>query len=119
MSANGAVMIAAAAAMTMILCAAAPALSASSGSSGQPNAVPPNTDLQDKKGALSEKLNKSNGVIHPQGTVDRGWPKRLPQSVTHRPSSRPARLEVEPTRNRNSVAWLRLSAKKALLQSKQ
>jgi len=65
-----------AAAALIMLCAAGPALAASS--TGQSDAQSPKTDLQDKKGDLSEKLDKSNGVIHPQGAVDPGMDKKAP-----------------------------------------
>ena len=50
----------------------------SADASGQPSAQPPKTDLQDKKGDLSEKLDKSNGVIRPEGGVDPGMAKKAP-----------------------------------------
>jgi hypothetical protein len=65
-----------AAAALIALGAAGPAPAASSAE--QPEAQPPKTDLQDKKGDLSEKLDKSNGVIHPQGAVDPGMDKKAP-----------------------------------------
>ena len=66
-----------AAAALVALGAAGPACAASS-AAGQSDAQPPKTDLQDKKGDLSEKLDKSNGVIHPQGAVDPGMDKKAP-----------------------------------------
>ena len=59
------------------LFAAGPAPAASS-AGGQSDAQPPKTDLQDKEGDLSEKLDKSNGVIRPQGAVDPGMDKKAP-----------------------------------------
>ena len=66
------------AAAAVVLFAAASAQSAFSDANGQPSAQPPKTDLQDKKGDLSEKLDKSNGVIHPKGAVDPGMAKKAP-----------------------------------------
>jgi hypothetical protein len=65
------------AAALIILGAGGPA-SAASSSQDQSGAEAPKTDLQDKKGDLSEKLDKSNGVIHPQGAVDPGMDKKAP-----------------------------------------
>ena len=65
------------AAAALILLAGQPAFAASS-AGGQSDAQPPKTDLQNKKGDLSEKLDKSNGVIHPQGPVDPGMNKKPP-----------------------------------------
>ncbi len=61
----------------IMMSAAEPALAASSAAS-QPDAEAPKTDLQNKKGDLSEKLDKTNGVIHPQGAVDPGMDKKAP-----------------------------------------
>lgn len=66
-----------AAAALIVLGAAGPAPAASSAGE-QSDAQQPKTDLQDKKGDLSEKLDKSNGVIHPQGAVDPGMDKKAP-----------------------------------------
>lgn len=66
------------AAAAFALFAAASTQSAFSDASGQPGAQPPKTDLQDKTGDLSEKLDKSNGVIHPEGAVDPGMAKKAP-----------------------------------------
>jgi hypothetical protein len=66
-----------AAAALIMLGMAGPVLAASS-AGGQSDGQPPKTDLQDKKGDLSEKLDKSNGVIHPQGAVDPGMDKKAP-----------------------------------------
>jgi hypothetical protein len=38
----------------------------------------PDTDIARKKGDLSDKLNSTSGVIHPQGTVDPGMLKPAP-----------------------------------------
>jgi hypothetical protein len=38
----------------------------------------PDTDIARKKGDLSDKLNSTNGVIHPEGTVDPGVLKPAP-----------------------------------------
>lgn len=35
----------------------------------------PDTDIAKKKGNLSDKLNSTNGVIHPKGNVDPGIAK--------------------------------------------
>lgn len=67
--------IAVAAALVM-LGVAEPAVAASSASQSDTEA--PKTDLQDKKGDLSEKLDRTNGVIHPQGAVDPGMDKKAP-----------------------------------------
>ncbi len=38
----------------------------------------PDTDIAKKKGSLSDKLNSSNGVIHPDPSVDPGIQKPTP-----------------------------------------
>jgi hypothetical protein len=43
-----------------------------------PGADAPKTDLSKKNGELSDKLNKSNGVIHPEGAVDPAMQKPAP-----------------------------------------
>jgi hypothetical protein len=43
-----------------------------------PGADLPNTDLSKKNGTLSDKLNDTNGVIHPQGAVDPSMQKPAP-----------------------------------------
>jgi hypothetical protein len=43
-----------------------------------PGADAPKTDLSKKNGELSDKLNKSNGVIHPEGAVDPNMQKPAP-----------------------------------------
>ncbi|HLH48418.1 MAG TPA: hypothetical protein VKV96_03665 [Roseiarcus sp.] len=60
------------------LFAAASTQASPADSGDQTSAQPPKTDLQDKKGDLSEKLDKSNGVIHPKGAVDPGMAKKAP-----------------------------------------
>ena len=47
-----------------------------------PGADPPATDLSKKQGSLSDKLNKSNGVIHPEGAVDPNMQKPAPATGT-------------------------------------
>src|SRR5689334_1384831 len=42
----------------------------------------PDTDISGKGGSLSQKLNDSNGVIHPQGNVDPDIRKSAPQTGT-------------------------------------
>ena len=42
----------------------------------------PKTDLSKKNGALSDKLSKSNGVIHPDGAVDPNMQKPAPATGT-------------------------------------
>lgn len=45
------------------------------------NAMPaPPSDVSRQGGTLSEKLNSSNGVIHPEGEVDPGMQKQAPQT---------------------------------------
>jgi hypothetical protein len=43
-----------------------------------PDADAPKTDLSKKNGELSDKLSKSNGVIHPEGGVDPKMQKPAP-----------------------------------------
>jgi hypothetical protein len=43
-----------------------------------PNANTPKTDLSKQGGNLSDKLNSSNGVIHPEGSVDPQMQKPAP-----------------------------------------
>jgi hypothetical protein len=54
----------------------------------RPNPVAPKTDLGAMKGDLSEKLDKSNGVIRPQGGVDPAIEKKAP-AVGDTPVIRP------------------------------
>lgn len=42
----------------------------------------PNTDVGNGSGSLSDKLNATNGVIHPEGTVDPGMQKPAPATGT-------------------------------------
>jgi hypothetical protein len=49
--------------------ALAPLSAQSSADEAAPN-TPPVTDLSKKSGTLSDKLDSSNGVIHPSGEVD-------------------------------------------------
>jgi hypothetical protein len=65
------------AATVALLSAAAPAQSASQ-AAGESGAGSPQTDLQNKKGDLSEKLNQSRGVIHPEKGVDPEMEKKAP-----------------------------------------
>jgi hypothetical protein len=43
-----------------------------------PDADTPYTDLSNKKGIMSDKLNQTNGVIHPEGAVDSKMEKPAP-----------------------------------------
>jgi hypothetical protein len=54
-----------------------------------PNAAAPKTDLQSKKGDLSNKLDKDNGVVRPQGGVDPGMEKKPPPSMGDTPVIKP------------------------------
>jgi hypothetical protein len=54
-----------------------------------PNAAAPKTDLQSKKGDLSNKLDKVNGVVRPQGSVDPSMEKTPPPSVGDTPVIKP------------------------------
>ena len=54
-----------------------------------PNAAAPKTDLQSKKGDLSNKLDKDNGVVRPQGSVDPGMEKKPPPSMGDTPMIKP------------------------------
>ncbi|WP_158818514.1 hypothetical protein [Methylocapsa sp. S129] len=47
-----------------------------------PGADAPNTDLSKRGGSLSDKLNNSNGVIHPEGAVDPKMQKPAPATGT-------------------------------------
>jgi hypothetical protein len=53
--------------------AAAPAADAVPG-----QAAAPKTDLSDQTGSLSQKLNRTNGVIRPEGAVDPAMEKPAP-----------------------------------------
>ncbi len=50
--------------------------------SGAPGTPVPDTDVSRKGGTLSDKLNESNGVIHPEGAVDPGIQKTAPATGT-------------------------------------
>jgi hypothetical protein len=65
-------------AAALIMLGAAGSASAASTGTDQSDAQAPKTDLQDKKGDLSEKLDKANGVIHPKGAVDPAMDKKAP-----------------------------------------
>ena len=69
--------IAIAAAALAHVAAAAPATDATPGKAA-PDAAPPNTDLSDQTGSLSQKLNRTNGVIRPEGAVDPTMEKPAP-----------------------------------------
>ena len=70
------------------LCGAAASATAQSGPAGEvapqggpgapKGATVPNTDVGNSSGSLSDKLNATNGVIHPQGTVDPAMEKPTP-----------------------------------------
>jgi hypothetical protein len=47
-----------------------------------PGADVPKTDLSTKSGALSDKLSKSNGVIHPESGLDPKMQKPAPATGT-------------------------------------
>jgi hypothetical protein len=47
-----------------------------------PDADAPKTDLSKKNGELSDKLSKSNGVIHPEGGLDPKMQKPSPNTGT-------------------------------------
>jgi hypothetical protein len=42
----------------------------------------PRTDLSNQSGSLSEKLNKTNGVIRPEGVIDAQMEKEAPHIGT-------------------------------------
>lgn len=50
--------------------------------SAAPGTAVPDTDVSRKTGTLSEKLSDTNGVIHPQGSVDPGMQKEAPATGT-------------------------------------
>jgi hypothetical protein len=60
----------------------------------------PNTNLSDKDGSLSDKLNSSNGVITPEDNVDPGIRKPAPAEgampVMPPPGSPGGQQDVEP-----------------------
>ena len=60
----------------------------------------PDTDISNKNGTLSEKLNQSDGVIHPQGADDPGIQKSAPATgtmpVIPPPGSPGGNMDVQP-----------------------
>jgi hypothetical protein len=52
-------------------------------------AAAPKTDLDNKKGDLSNKLDENNGVVHPQGSVDPGMEKKPPPTAGDTPVIKP------------------------------
>ena len=48
----------------------------------QTAAPAPDTDIAKKNGTLSDKLNATSGVIHPDSQVDPGMQKRAPATGT-------------------------------------
>lgn len=60
----------------------------------------PNTDLSKQSGPLSDKLNRSHGVIHPDGAVDPAMQKPTPAtgaiSVIPPPGSPGGPTDVQP-----------------------
>ncbi len=60
----------------------------------------PNTDIAKKRGNLSDKLNSTNGVIHPEGDIDPGLSKPAPPDgaikVIPPPENRGGNPEVQP-----------------------
>ena len=61
-----------------------------------PGADAPAADLAKQKGNLSDKLNKSNGVIRPEGAVDPNMEKPAPSTGATRVIPPPAAPEVQP-----------------------
>ncbi len=65
----------------------------------KPNAIP-HTDMEKKKGDLSDKLNSTNGVIHPDKNVDPGIRRPAPATgatpVIPPPGSPGGAQNVEP-----------------------
>jgi len=70
-----------------------------------PNAIPeklapgadaPATDLSGKQGNLSDKLNKSNGVIRPEGAVDPKMQKQAPATGSTRVIAPPTAPDAQP-----------------------
>jgi hypothetical protein len=65
-----------------------------------PNSDPPKTDLSKQGGNLSDKLNATDGVIHPEGAVDPNMQKPAPSTgsmpVIHPPGSPGGAPNVEP-----------------------
>lgn len=64
------------------LCAAAPARPAEMPATPAQADPVPATDVGAANGSLSDKLSNTNGVIHPQGTVDPGMQKQAPAGGT-------------------------------------
>lgn len=60
----------------------------------------PDTDIAKKKGSLSDKLDSTNGVIHPEGPVDPGMqqptPSGGPMPVIHPPGAPGGDSRVQP-----------------------
>jgi hypothetical protein len=56
------------------------AAQADSPSSGDPKTQSPPTDIAKQRGALSDKLDRNQGVIRPEGGVDPGMEKPAPQT---------------------------------------
>jgi hypothetical protein len=60
----------------------------------------PDTDIGKKGGSLSQKLNSSNGVIRPEGSVDPGMQKPAPTTepmpVVPPPGSPGGKTDVQP-----------------------
>lgn len=61
-----------------------------------PGADAPATDLSKQKGSLSDKLNKSNGVIRPEGAVDPKMEKSAPATGATPVIPPPAAPDVQP-----------------------
>jgi hypothetical protein len=80
------------------MAAGAPSTDATPGKSA-PNDVP-NTDLSKQSGSLSDKLNKTNGVIRPEGAVDPKMQKAAPETGSTRvippPGSPGGPTDVQP-----------------------
>jgi len=60
----------------------------------------PDTDIAKKKGDLSDKLNSTSGVIHPEGSMDPGMQKQAPPvgatPVVPPPGSPGGKQDVQP-----------------------
>jgi hypothetical protein len=83
-----AALIIAATVSSAIVFVAASGRAATADEPARPDAGAPKTDLGTTKGDLSEKLDKSNGVVRPQGSVDPGIEKKAP-AVGDAPVIRP------------------------------
>lgn len=57
-------------------------LSAGGAAQAETTAPAPPSDVSKQGGTLSEKLNATNGVIHPEGAVDPGMQKQPPATGT-------------------------------------